>query len=373
MSQINSCCGQGSNIPNVNVYLPNTPANNQQQTGIQLRINNNDNKACQGNSCGNQFSFDAGNKSSSAAINPFGNKNDASGIKNNLGTTEKQVNDFIKTITDALRTDKTGGQEKKVLGDFSQKDLEALRTTGLKPDGKGGATIPAELKPILSKVAQYMDNDTKYPKPDSGSWVNEVREDNALNMMEATNFQDAMTRILGQADKQGITGKFSQQDTEQMRQGLFTVDPRNGTSTFDVQDRDLLSKIAVKIDADNAAKNPSIFQMGSLNSAIQSGNSLSKEQTEQLTKAIGEHLSKATNNQTVDKLTSGTTTGSTKTDNNCANNASSCATPSTTKSSQAQGSNAKGPDKAAMEQFKVLLAAIFQLFMSLFEGNQKKV
>lgn len=219
MSQINSCCGQGSNIPNINVYLPNNPGNSQQQTGTQLRLNNNSNSSnsCQGNSCGNQFSFDAGSKSSSAAINPFANKNNTSGVKNNLSTTEKQVNDFIKTISDALRSDKTGGiggQDKKVLGDFSQKDLDILRTNGLKPDGKGGATIPPELKPVLSKVAQYMDNDTKYPKPDSGSWVNEVREDNLLNIMDATNFQDAMTRILGQADKQGITGKFNQQDIE---------------------------------------------------------------------------------------------------------------------------------------------------------------
>lgn len=371
MSQINSCCGQGSNIPNINVYLPNTTGNNQQQTGIRLRINDNNNNSCQGKSCGNQFSFDTGNKSSSAAVNPFGNKNNASGAKNNLDVAEKQVNDFIKTITDALRADKTGGaggQDKKVLGDFTQKDLDILRKQGL--DNKGvSATFSPDLKQALNKVAVLMDNDSKtYPKPDSGSWVNEVNEDNYLNFEEAGNFQHAISQILGKAN--GVNGNWSQDEVSRMGQGLLKFDPKTGTASFDEKDRDLLSKVAAGIDA---AKTPDQLIFNGMVNALKTGNTLSKEQTEQLTKAIGEHLAKATNNQTIDKLTPDTTTGRAKTDNNCANNASSCATPHTTRVNQGQGEGAKSLDKTATEQFKVLLAAIFQIFMNLFEGSQKKV
>lgn len=372
MSQINSCCGQGSNIPNINVYLPNATGNNQQQTGIRLRINNNDNNnnSCQGSSCGNKFSFDTGNKSSSAAVNPFGNKNNALGAKNSLGVAEKQVNDFIKTITDALRADKTGeaaGQDKKVLGDFTQKDLDILRKQGLEHKGNLGANFSPELKQALSKVAVLMDNDPKaYPKPDAGSWVNEVNEDNYLNLQEATHFQDAISRVLGKAND-----GWNSDEVSRMGQGLLKIDPSTGKASFDEKDRDLLSRIAVGIDA---SKTPDkLFVSGALANALKTSNSLSKEQTEQLTKAIGEHLAKATNNQTIDKLTPGATTGSAKTNNNCTNNASSCGAPRATRANQGQGEGAKSLDKTTMEQFKVLLAAIFQLFMNLFEGNQKKV
>lgn len=369
MSQINSCCGQGSNVPNINVYLPNATGNNQQKTDIQLRMNGNNKTSCQGSSCGNQFSFDLGKKSSDAAVNIFGDKNNASGIKNNPGTVEKQVNDFIKTITDALRTDKTGGaggKDGRVLGDFTQQDLDILRKQGLEYKGNQGASFSPELKQALSKVAVLMDNDPKtYPKPDSGSWVNEVNEDNYLTMQEAAPFQHAISRVLGKAND-----AWSQDEVSRMGQGLLKVDPRTGQANFDEKDRDLLSKVAVGIDA---AKTPDkLSSSGALVNALKTGNSLSKEQTEQLTKAIGEHLAKATNNQTIDKLTPGATS-STKTDNNCTNNASSCAGPRTTRANQGQREEAKGLDKAAMEQFKVLLAAIFQLFKNLFEGNQKKV
>lgn len=317
MSNINSCCGHGNPNFNVNVF-PNQQ--NGQTGGFQLPQLKN-----QSNGASSQISFGTGNNSG-FTLN-FGNPN-TQNVANDAGKLKlwTQPQDGTGQSTSArpsydqgskvngscangncASTSPAGKENGKVLGDFTQKDLDLLRREGLKNNGSG-ATFSPELKEALSKVAVLMDNDPKtYPKPDSGSWVNEVKEDNYLDAKEAGNFRAAITQLLGKGSE--VNGKWGQSDVEQMRGGLLKVDPRTGGATFDEKDRDLLSKLAVSADAalvaGNSSHKMSMLHGRSLNDAIKSGNTLTKEQTEQLTKAIGEQLSKATNNQTIDKLTAG--------------------------------------------------------------------
>ncbi|WP_341957589.1 type III secretion protein HrpZ [Pseudomonas sp. RC10] len=66
-----------------------------------------------------------------------------------------------------------------------------------------GTKFSSDDMPMLDKVAQFMDqNPSKFPAPDSGSWKNELKEDNYLDKSETSAFRAALDMLGGQLDQQ---------------------------------------------------------------------------------------------------------------------------------------------------------------------------
>ncbi|MFK3795630.1 MULTISPECIES: type III secretion protein HrpZ [unclassified Pseudomonas] len=66
-----------------------------------------------------------------------------------------------------------------------------------------GTKFSSDDMPLLDKVAQFMDqNPSKFPAPDSGSWKNELKEDNYLDKSETSAFRAALDMLGGQLEQQ---------------------------------------------------------------------------------------------------------------------------------------------------------------------------
>ncbi|MDH0744976.1 harpin HrpZ family protein [Pseudomonas sp. GD03842] len=66
-----------------------------------------------------------------------------------------------------------------------------------------GTKFSSDDMPLLDKVAQFMDeNPSKFPAPDSGSWKNELKEDNFLDKSETGAFRAALDMLGGQLEQQ---------------------------------------------------------------------------------------------------------------------------------------------------------------------------
>ncbi|MCC7005266.1 MAG: hypothetical protein IT497_01310 [Ottowia sp.] len=73
----------------------------------------------------------------------------------------------------------------------------ATLSTALTGRSDGTSTIKEDAKPLLRNLAIAMDNNSAiYGKPDSGSWLNEVNEDNYLDKSETAAFSRAITEYL---------------------------------------------------------------------------------------------------------------------------------------------------------------------------------
>lgn len=98
-----------------------------------------------------------------------------------------------------------GGGEGK--NDMMSQVLNGLGKASLDDllDKKGkGTNFSSGDKPALDKIAQFMDqNPTKFPPPDSGSWKNELKEDNFLNKQETGVFRAALDVVGGQMGGKG--------------------------------------------------------------------------------------------------------------------------------------------------------------------------
>ena len=88
-----------------------------------------------------------------------------------------------------------------------------------------GTKFSSDDMPMLDKVAQFMDqNPSKFPAPDSGSWKNELKEDNYLDKSETSAFRAALDMLGGQLDQQqnGLSDGGSQVGNN------LTADPSGG-------------------------------------------------------------------------------------------------------------------------------------------------
>ncbi|WP_447650328.1 type III secretion system effector HrpZ [Pseudomonas abietaniphila] len=66
-----------------------------------------------------------------------------------------------------------------------------------------GTKFSSDDMPMLDKIAQFMDqNPSKFPAPDSGSWKNELKEDNYLDKSETGAFRAALDMLGGQLEQQ---------------------------------------------------------------------------------------------------------------------------------------------------------------------------
>lgn len=100
--------------------------------------------------------------------------NSASGLGSNAGTGQSD-----------LMTQVLNGLGKSVLDDLLTQQ-------------SNGATFSQDDMPMLEKIAQFMDdNKSRFAVPDSGSWANELKEDNFLDGSETAQFRSALD-ILGQ-------------------------------------------------------------------------------------------------------------------------------------------------------------------------------
>jgi hypothetical protein len=126
--------------------------------------------------------------------------------------------DMIKAALGALIKDKLG-ENVGAAADFGlgggagsgQPDLMSQVLNGL---GKAslddllskqgdGTKFSSDDMPLLDKIAQFMDqNPSKFPAPDSGSWKNELKEDNYLDSKETGAFRAALDMLGGQLEQQ---------------------------------------------------------------------------------------------------------------------------------------------------------------------------
>lgn len=73
-----------------------------------------------------------------------------------------------------------------------------------------GTKFSSDDMPMLDKIAQFMDqNPGKFPAPDSGSWKNELKEDNYLDSKETGAFRAALDMLGGQLEQQQNGGGSS--------------------------------------------------------------------------------------------------------------------------------------------------------------------
>ncbi|TDV67588.1 harpin HrpZ family protein [Pseudomonas sp. LP_7_YM] len=86
----------------------------------------------------------------------------------------------------------------QVLNGLGKASLDDL----LSKQGDGTKFSSSDM-PLLDKVAQFMDqNPSKFPAPDSGSWKNELKEDNYLDKSETSAFRAALDMLGGQLEQQ---------------------------------------------------------------------------------------------------------------------------------------------------------------------------
>ncbi|KPW27896.1 Harpin protein HrpZ [Pseudomonas amygdali pv. mellea] len=134
------------------------------------------------------------------------------------------IEDVIAAL-DKLIHEKLGdnfGAAADSLGGVGQPDLMTQVLNGLAKSmlddlltqQSNGANFSNDDMPMLEKIAQFMDdNPAQFPVPDSGSWVNELKEDNFLDGDETAQFRAALD-IIGQqlGNQQNDTGDFAAGD-----------------------------------------------------------------------------------------------------------------------------------------------------------------
>jgi hypothetical protein len=118
-------------------------------------------------------------------------------IKDKLGDNFGAAADF------GLSGGASGGAGKpdlmsQVLNGLGKASLDDL----LSKQGDGTKFSSSDM-PLLDKVAQFMDqNPSKFPAPDSGSWKNELKEDNFLDKSETSALRAALDMLGGQLEQQ---------------------------------------------------------------------------------------------------------------------------------------------------------------------------
>ncbi|MCF5277820.1 harpin HrpZ family protein, partial [Pseudomonas syringae] len=119
------------------------------------------------------------------------------GIEDVIAALDKLIHEKLGDNFGASADNASGtGQQDlmtQVLNGLAKSMLDDLLT---KQDG--GTSFSEDDMPMLNKIAQFMDdNPAQFPKPDSGSWVNELKEDNFLDGDETAAFRSALD-IIGQ-------------------------------------------------------------------------------------------------------------------------------------------------------------------------------
>ncbi|KFF85522.1 type III secretion system effector HrpZ [Pseudomonas syringae] len=146
------------------------------------------------------------------------------------------IEDVIAAL-DKLIHEKLGdnfGAAADSLGGAGQPDLMTQVLNGLAKSmlddlltqQSNGTSFSNDDMPMLEKIAQFMDdNPTQFPAPDSGSWVNELKEDNFLDGDETAQFRAALD-IIGQqlGNQQNDNGDFTAGDGGLGSLGSFSAD-----------------------------------------------------------------------------------------------------------------------------------------------------
>ncbi|POD32127.1 type III secretion protein HrpZ [Pseudomonas syringae pv. syringae] len=119
------------------------------------------------------------------------------GIEDVIAALDKLIHEKLGDNFGASADNASGtGQQDlmtQVLSGLAKSMLDDLLT---KQDG--GTSFSEDDMPMLNKIAQFMDdNPAQFPKPDSGSWVNELKEDNFLDGDKTAAFRSALD-IIGQ-------------------------------------------------------------------------------------------------------------------------------------------------------------------------------
>jgi hypothetical protein len=108
----------------------------------------------------------------------------------------------------------------QVLNGLGKASLDDL----LSKQGDGTKFSSSDM-PLLDKVAQFMDaNPSKFPAPDSGSWKNELKEDNYLNKDETDSFRAALD-MLGNQLGQQQNGVADSGSGSPLGNNAFATDP----------------------------------------------------------------------------------------------------------------------------------------------------
>ncbi|WP_296187444.1 type III secretion protein HrpZ [Pseudomonas sp. UBA1879] len=96
-----------------------------------------------------------------------------------------------------------------------------------------GTKFSSDDMPLLDKVAQFMDqNPSKFPAPDSGSWKNELKEDNFLDKGETSAFRAALDMLGGQLDQQQSGVADAGSGGGSPAGNAFASDPSGGQGTL---------------------------------------------------------------------------------------------------------------------------------------------
>lgn len=90
----------------------------------------------------------------------------------------------------------------KVLNGLAKSSLDDL----LSKQGEGTTFSQSDM-PMLEKIAEFMDKFPKdFPPPDSGSWKNELKEDNYLSEQETGDFRAALDKLGSQLQANASEG-----------------------------------------------------------------------------------------------------------------------------------------------------------------------
>jgi hypothetical protein len=144
-----------------------------------------------------------------------------------------------------------GGQQdlmSKVLNGLAKSSLDDLLTK----QGEGTQFSQSDM-PMLEKIAEFMDKFPKdFPPPDSGSWKNELKEDNYLSGSETEAFRAALDKLGGQLDANAAGGAQGQpQEGLGAAQGLGSPNSQGNSnsvspSSNSVQDLETLLMDLIK-------------------------------------------------------------------------------------------------------------------------------
>lgn len=103
-----------------------------------------------------------------------------------------------------------------------------------------GTKFSSDDMPMLDKVAQFMDqNPSAFPAPDSGSWKNELKEDNYLDKSETGAFRAALDMLGGQLEQQqnGLSDGSGQMANSPLTSDAFGgQNTQSGLSSNPIQD-----------------------------------------------------------------------------------------------------------------------------------------
>ncbi|WP_437883146.1 harpin HrpZ family protein [Pseudomonas sp. LRF_L74] len=162
---------------------------------------------------------------------------------------EKLIGDKLGDDFGADKSGSSGSSENSGLSGLMDQLLSGLAKSSLddllSKSGEGSKFSSDDMS-MLKEVGKFMDaNPSQFPAPDSGSWANELQEDNFLNESETSSFQSAIDMIGSQLGAKASgqaggdsTGQSGLQSTGSLggEGGLGSLGNSSGQSSSLLQD-----------------------------------------------------------------------------------------------------------------------------------------